>query len=78
MGLLFKIKEAPKTLVDLLTLWVICTVWPGIIPAAMFFIGGHRAMWALLSAVIVGLMATLYIWKYNTELPTTEILRDPE
>ena len=65
MSYFLLIKEAPRTLIDWLSLWIVCTVWPGIIPGGIIFIESHRILFAMGVSVVMGLIATIYIWKNN-------------
>lgn len=56
------IRKKGTTLIDLLTLWIICSVWPGIIPGGIIFIASHKILLSLGVSVAIGLIATIYMW----------------
>ena len=58
------IKKKGTTLLDLLTLWIICSVWPGIIPGGIIFIASHKILFSLGVSVVIGLIATIYMWSH--------------
>lgn len=72
MGILLSVKHAPKSLIDILTLWILCSVWPGILPGGIVFIASHKILLSLGISVAIGLIATLYIWKHPNEFHQEE------
>lgn len=73
---LFSVKKGPKTLLDFLTLWVLCSVWPGAIPAFLVMIESHRFPLSIFLSIFIGLISAIYIWKFNTTEIVSKIISE--
>lgn len=59
--------KKPATLIDLLSLWIVCTVWPGIITGGLFAIASHRVLLGMGIAVLTGAVSVAYLYMNRFE-----------